>query len=244
MTVNNLEEGRTSVKGYDHTRREFQRNILRFLLRSIGFTLLVRLEGYEGLENVPQEGPAILMINHIAFVDPMVVLHLVRRNIIPLAKVEVYEYPVVGIFPRLWGVIPVRREEVDRHAVRMALEVLRAGEIILVAPEATRGPQLKEGKEGIAYLASRSHAPVVPVAIEGTEGYPSFPLSRRWKGPGVYVRFGRPFRYRLEFERPDRADLRKMTDEAMYVLAGLLPEERRGVYTDLSQASLDTIEWV
>lgn len=244
MTVNSLEEGRASRKGYDHTRWEFQRNTLRFLLRSIGFTLLVRLEGYEGLENVPQVGPAILMINHIAFVDPIVVLHLVRRNIVPLAKVEVYEYPVVGIFPRLWGVIPVRREEVDRQAIRMALEVLREGEIILVAPEATRGPQLKEGKEGIAYLASRSHAPVVPVAIEGTEGYPSFPLSRRWREPSVYVRFGRPFRYKLGLERPDRDELRKMTDEAMYVLAGLLPEERRGIYADLSQASQNTIEWV
>lgn len=244
MTVNSVEDGRISREGYDHARWEFQRNILRFLIRTIGFTLLVKLEGFEGLENVPQTGAAILMINHIAFVDPIVVLHLVRRNIVPLAKVEVYDYPVIGIFPRIWGVIPVRREEVDRRAIRMALEVLRAGEIILVAPEATRGPQLKEGKEGVAYLASRSGAPVVPVAIKGTKGYPSTPFSKRWKGPGAYVRFGRPFRYKPELKRPGRDELRKMTDEAMYVLAGLLPEEQRGVYADLSKASQDTLEWI
>lgn len=243
MTVNSIGK-RTSHQTYNHASWELKRNILRFLLRTIGFTLLVRLEDIQGLENVPKEGPAILMINHIAFVDPIVVMHLVPRNIVPLAKAEVFDYPVINIFPRLWGVIPVRREEFDRGAVRLALEVLDAGEIILVAPEATRSPKLQQGKEGVAYLASRSGAPVVPVAIEGTQGFPSHPLSRRWKGEGVRARFGRPFRYRPELARPDREELRKMTDEGMYVLAGLLPEERRGVYTDLSQATQETLEWV
>ena len=89
-----------------------------------------------------------MMINHIAFVDPIVVLHLLPRNIVPMAKIEVYNYPIVGIFPRMWGVIPVRREEVDRRAIQGALDVLRAGEIILVAPEATRSPQLNRVKRG------------------------------------------------------------------------------------------------
>jgi 1-acyl-sn-glycerol-3-phosphate acyltransferase len=130
-------------------------------------TLLVKLDRVEGLNNVPETGPGILLINHIAFVDAIVVMHVVPRNIIPMAKVEVYEYPVIGIFPRIWGVIPVRREEVDRRAVQQALDVLRAGEIILVAPEGTRNPQLQRGKEGMAYLASRSGAPIIPVAVEG-----------------------------------------------------------------------------
>jgi 1-acyl-sn-glycerol-3-phosphate acyltransferase len=244
MTVNSMEDHHSELQGYDHARWQFKRKVLRFLIRTIGFTLLVKLDDCQGLENVPREGAAILMINHIAFVDPIVVLHLVPRNIVPMAKVEVYEYPVIGIFPRLWGVIPVRREEVDRRAIRMALEVLSAGEIILVAPEATRSPQLQQGKEGVAYLASRSGAPVVPVAIDGTVGYPSFPLSRRWQGEGAQVRFGRPFRYKPNPERPDRETLHKMTEEAMYVLARLLPEARRGVYADLSKATQDTLEWV
>ena len=67
----------------------------------------------------------------------------------------------------------MRREEFDRRAIQGALEVLQAGEIILVAPEAHRGPALQQAKEGIAYLATRSNAPVVPVAIDGTEGFPS-----------------------------------------------------------------------
>lgn len=217
------------------------RRFLRFLIRILGFTLLAKLDRVEGVENVPAHGPAILMINHIAFVDPIAVLHFVPRNIVPMAKIEVYELPVIGIFPRLWGVIPVRREEFDRRAVQQALAVLAAGEIILVAPEATRSPQLQQGKEGVAYIASRANAPIVPVGIDGTPGFPAFRTSPRWRGEGIRIRFGQPFRFRLD-SRPDRDQLRQMTDEAMYQLARLLPEKRRGVYADLSKATQETLE--
>lgn len=231
-------------KPYDHSHWETRRRFLRFLIRTIGFNFLVKLGEVEGLENVPKSGPGILMINHIAFLDPIVVLHILPRHIVPLAKVEAYDYPVIGIFPKLWGVIPVRRDEVDRRAIQRALEVLGAGELILMAPEGTRGTQLQEAKEGVAYLASRGNAPVIPVAIEDTSGFPTFRLSRRWKGPGAHVRFGRPFRYKITDKRPGRDALRKMTTEAMYVMASMLPEHRRGVYADLSQATSETIEWV
>ncbi len=233
-----------SSSGYDHTAWESRRKILRFLLRTVGFTLLAKVDRVEGIENVPKQGPALVMINHIAFIDPIVVMHVIPRNIIPLAKIEVYDYPVIGIFPKLWGVIPVHREEVDRQAVKQVLAVLKAGEIVLVAPEGTRGPSLSQGKEGIAYLASRSGVLVVPVAIEGTVGFPALPFSKRWRGLGARVRFGRPFRFRPGLRRPGREQLRVMTDEAMYILATMLPEERRGFYADLSQATQDTIEWI
>jgi len=245
MAVDTLEEKRLYANRYNHAAWEGRRRFLRFLLKTIGFTLLAKVGEVQGLENVPARGPALLMINHIAFVDPIVVLHVLPRNIVPLAKAEVYTYPVVNIFPRLWGVIPVRREEVDRRAVQQVLEVLRAGEIVLVAPEGTRSPQLSRAKEGIAYLASRSGAPIVPVAIEGTPGFPALRFfSPAWRGTGALVRFGRPFRFRPEFSHADREMLRSMADEAMYVLAGMLSERRRGVYSDLTLATQDTIEWV
>ena len=227
---------------YEHAHYESRRNFLRFLIRYIGFTVLVRLGSVQGLENVPRSGPAILMINHIAFADPFVVIHACPRNLVPLAKVESFDYPLVGIFPRIWGVIPVRREEFDRRAIQGALEVLAAGEMILVAPEAHRNPFLQQGKEGVAYLAARSGAPVVPVALDNTPGFPSLPFLPRWRGPRVQVQFGRPFRYRSDLGRPDRLRLRQMTDEAMYALAAMLPEHRRGYYADLSQATQETIE--
>jgi 1-acyl-sn-glycerol-3-phosphate acyltransferase len=227
---------------YNHHRLEPQRKFLRFLIKNIGFTLLAKVDRVEGIENVPKQGPAILMINHIALIDPIVVLHLLPRNIVPLAKVEVYDYPIIGIFPRLWHVIPVRREEIDRRAIQQVMAVLRAGEIVLVAPEGTRGDQLKEARLGVAYLASRSQVPVIPVAISGTTGFPTLPIYSRWNGPGAHVRFGHPFRYKSEYQHADREQLRLMTDEAMYILAQMLPSQQRGFYSDLSRATRKTIE--
>ncbi|MDI6814457.1 MAG: lysophospholipid acyltransferase family protein [Desulfitobacteriaceae bacterium] len=234
----------TAYRPYDHARWETKRRLLRFLLRTIGMTLLVKLDGVEGLENIPAEGPAILYINHIAFVDPIVVVHVVPRNIVPLAKIEVYDYPIVGLIPRWWGVIPVRREEVDRRAVQQVLEVLRAGEIVLVAPEGTRRPALSRAKEGIAYLAARSNVPLIPTAIWGSVGFPAFRTSRRWKQAGIQVRFGKPFRYHTHLKRPTKEELRLMTDEAMYILAAMLPPALRGEYANLEKASQTTIEWL
>jgi 1-acyl-sn-glycerol-3-phosphate acyltransferase len=228
---------------YDHERYERRRWFLRWLIDHIAFRTLAKFERVEGLENFPQEGPAILMINHIAFIDPIVVLAVVPRNIVPMAKEEVYRIPVWGIFPRIWHVIPVRRGEVDRRALRMALEVLSTGEVILVAPEGTRGPHLKRGKVGVAYLASRSEAPVVPIAVEGTKGFPSInPV--RWRQGGAVIKLGRPFKFHGVSERPKRDELRKMTDEAMYVLARMLPEMRRGEYADLSKATTEMIQFI
>lgn len=229
---------------YNHAEWETRRRFLRFLLRTLGTTFVAKIGAVEGLENIPQDGPAILMMNHIAFIDPIVVLHVVPRNIVPLAKIEVYEYPVIGVFPKLWGVIPVRREEFDRRAVKQVMAVLTAGEIVLVAPEGTRRSQLAQGKEGVAYLGARSGAPIVPVAIEGTPDFPAYPFTSPWQGPGISVRFGRPFRYRPDYSRPKRNQLRLMTDEAMFLLAKILPEDLRGEYRALGTATQNTIEWV
>ncbi len=242
MTADRFEKSQSIMRGYDHARYRRTRRVLRLLLRYVGFTLMAKVNRVEGQENVPESGPAILMINHMAFIDLIVVLYVTKRDIVPMAKVEVYDYPVIGIFPHLWGVIPVRREEVDRRAIQQTLDVLHAGELVLVAPEGTRGPALKQGKEGIAYLASRSGVPIIPVAINGTIGFPALRFTRAWEGPGATVRYGKPFRFRPEYQHAGRDQLRLMTDEAMYMLSALLPPERRGYYSDLSCASLDTIE--
>lgn len=229
---------------YRHADYALRRKMCRFLLRTVGFKFLVRLDSVQGLENVPREGPAILMMNHIAFVDPLVLVHVTPRQIVPLAKTEVYEYPFVGIVPRVWGVIPVERQGIDKAAVQQALAVLEAGEILLVAPEGTRHSALTDPKEGAAYLASRSGAPIVPAALEYTTGFPTLPFLKRWREKGVELKYGRPFRVRPEHRRARGAQLKQVLDESMYILAGMLPENRRGDYANLSGATMDTLEWV
>jgi len=227
-------------KPYRHADYAAVRGFMRFLLREFAWRILVRIESVEGLENIPPSGAAILAINHIALVDPIVVLGLTPRVIVPLAKIEVYDYPIVGVLPRMYGVIPVRRGEFDRRALDMAQEVLRAGEIVLVAPEGTRSPAMQQGKEGLAFLAARTGAPIVPVGVDGTVGYPSID-PRRWRQGGARLKVGAPFLYRPASGRMTRDRLRLMTDEAMYRVAQLLPASRRGVYSDLAHASSDTI---
>lgn len=243
MVIEGLQEGK-NIRHYEHARLEGKRRFLRMLIRHLGFNFLAKLDRIEGVENIPKDGPAILMMNHNAFIDSLVVLHACPRNIVPMAKVEVFDYPVISIFPKLWEVIPVRREEVDRRAIQLTLDVLRAGEIVLVAPEGTRGPALQEGKVGVAYVGSRSGAPVIPTAVSGTVGFPALRGSAMWRTPGARVKFGKPFRFKEQCRNARGDDLRKMTDEAMYVLAGMLNEERRGVYGDFSRATRETLQFL
>jgi 1-acyl-sn-glycerol-3-phosphate acyltransferase len=230
--------------GYDHARHEPMRRVLRWMVDNIGWTIFARIDRSRiaGLENLPASGPAILMINHIAFIDPVVVLGNLPRNIVPMAKAEVYRIPGWGIFPWLWDVIPVHRDELDRQALERALQVLAAGEIILIAPEATRHPALGQAREGVAYLGHKSGAPIIPVAIEGSTGYPTLMGPWNRHKPGAYFRLGQPVRFKPVPGRLPRERLRLMTDEVLYQLAAMLPEHRRGYYSDLSRATTETIE--
>lgn len=207
------------------------------------FPLAVKIGSVEGLHNLPMQGSAIVMINHIAFIDPVAVLAVLPRNVVPMAKIEVYDLPVFGYATKMWQVIPVRRGEFDREALRKALAVLASGEVVLVAPEGTRSPALIRAREGIAYMAHRSGSPIVPVAVEGMEGFPAPRTAKVWRGGGAEIRLGKPFRFRPLGRTPERDELRQMTDEAMYVLAGMLPEERRGYYHDLTRATCETLEF-
>jgi 1-acyl-sn-glycerol-3-phosphate acyltransferase len=235
-------ERKTQV-AYDHAQYEVRRNILKFLLTHLGFRFLGKFDAVEGLELVPDQGPGIVMINHIAFVDPVAVLGQLSRNVVPLAKVEAFHLPVIGIFPRIWGAIPVHREEFDRQAVRRALNVLKAGELILLAPEGTRNPNLQGAREGVAYLAVKANAPVIPVAVSGTRGFPWIfpPLSHK---PGITIRIGQPFVFRAGPDWRETNKLRQMTDEAIFRIAGMLPENLRGEYADLSAATTETLEFI
>ena len=234
--------GKQAEVGYSHQRLEKRRWVLRWMIQNIGYRFLAKFDSVQGLEFFPSSGPAILMINHIAFIDPVVVLSCLPRNVVPMAKREVFRIPLWGIFPWLWDVISVSRGEVDRRALRKALAILKAGEVVLLAPEGTRSPALQRGREGVAYLGGKTGAPVIPVAVEGTENFPMITPAQRRRS-GARVKLGRPFRYRQSEGRIDRRMLRKMTDEALYILARMLPPERRGEYADLDSATQDTLDF-
>src|SRR3970040_144312 len=101
---------------------------------------------------------------------------------------------------------------------------------------------MAQGREGIAYIAHKSGAPIIPVAIANTPGYPTLMGPWNAKKPGAHFELGRPSRSKRSAGRLPRERLRQMTDEALYVLAAMLPEHRRGYYADLSKATRETIE--
>lgn len=211
------------------------RHLLLFGLRG-AMKLLLDIRT-EGLENVPRSGPLIVMINHIAFLDPVILTGFFPRHLISMAKVEAIEDKVIGPIIKAFDAFPVNRGAADRSALRTAFDVLDAGLALLIAPEGTRSADgaLGEAHVGVAFVAGRAHAPVVPVAISGT---PQFKYNwKKLKRTTVTYRFGQPFYLDAGDERLTSDVLKQMTDEAMYRLAALLPPEQRGIYGDLEKAT-------
>jgi 1-acyl-sn-glycerol-3-phosphate acyltransferase len=205
--------------------------VVRLLAR-----ILLKLEVL-GLENVPPEGPFIVAMTHTNFLDPALAGAVMPREVVIMAKAEAFRHPIYRIIVRLYGAFPVQRGEVDRQALRRSLEVLAGGEALLVAPEGTRSGdgRLQQGHGGMTFIALRSDAPILPMAIIGGEHFWGN-LARLRRTP-VKIVIGRPFRFSSEEKRPGREIMSQMTEEGMYQLAALLPPERRGVYSDLDSAT-------
>lgn len=210
--------------------------IVIFVLR-VAFKLLMRLE-ISGLDRIPRSGPLIIIINHIAFLDPIICASL-PRLITPIAKKEAFDRPAFRLLMNGYGTISVARGEADIQAMRLALKVLKNEGAILLAPEGTRSPnyQLQPGKEGAVMLALRSGAPIVPVGVTGTHQ-----LAASWKRmrrASVCLSVGKPFRLHASSlsGRASREEMVTITREMMYRLAQQLPPAYRGVYHNLAEAT-------
>lgn len=223
------------------------RRIANFVLKVVSH-ILFKLD-ITGTQNVPTQGPFIAMMNHIYFIDPILVATLAPRYIVIMSKIENYQNPLLALVMHLYGTFPVRRGELDMAAIRTSLRMLEEGHGLLMAPEGTRSRTrtLQEGRDGMAWLALRSQAPIVPVALSGQE-FLGHNLRRLRRTP-LRIVFGEPFYFRSgsALQHPSaapktpREELHRMTQEAMYALARLLPPAYRGVYSDLEKATVDTM---
>jgi 1-acyl-sn-glycerol-3-phosphate acyltransferase len=194
--------------------------------------ILIRLE-IVGRENVPKEGACILITNHLSWFDSPLILVAVPRHITVLAASKYRRHPFFGPLLASMGAIWIRRGEVDRQALRQLLEALRAGGCLGMSPEGTRSKTgtLQRGKTGAVYLASRSGAVFVPVALSGTEKIGD--AIRHFRRQQARINIGKPFT--LPFPERLRGDqLDEFTDMVMRRLAAMLPPEYRGVYADVT----------
>jgi 1-acyl-sn-glycerol-3-phosphate acyltransferase len=223
-------------------RRHFWGRVLRFL---IWLFVKVRIEG---MEQVPPQGAGIVYYNHIHWLDPVLISGKLSRYNVPLTKIEVRSWPLVGYLLRGYHVIFIARGAVDRQALNDTWDVLADGDISVISPEGTRSldAKLKAAKEGLAFVARRApDAWWIPCAVTGTPVFRfSVPLLKRTPVTLVY---GKPFRVLWPGPRPEdtsREILREITDEAMAQLAFLLPPDMKGDYAASDPTRRKWIEYL
>ena len=199
--------------------------------------LLCRVDDAQ-LARVPDRGPLILVANHVNILE------------IPILYTRLQPRPVTGFaaayrWEKLWtrwlldvcGAIPLRRGEADIAALRKALEMLKAGHIVAIAPEGTRSEhgRLQKAHPGVVLLALRSGAPLLPVVHYGAERYRD--NLRRLRRTDFHIVVGELFYLDADGARVTRQVRLQILDEIMYQMAALLPPAYRGVYSDLDAAT-------
>lgn len=186
----------------------------------------------EGRENFPKAGPLLVVINHIGDSDLPVLISVLPSPPDALGKIELYELPILGKMIDWYGVIWLHRGRSDIRALRAALDGFAEGRIIVIAPEGRYSVTgaLEEGNGGAAFLAYKSGAPILPIAITGTENENVYGHLRRFRRARVHVKVGKMFGLTGQaLGRQEAVD--QGTHQIMAELAALLPEKYRGAYS-------------
>lgn len=191
-------------------------------LCKVGAVLGFRLKVY-GRENLIEEGPAILASNHASFIDPPLVGVACHKDIYYLARKSLFEKPVFGPLIARVNAFPVDRDRGDVAAVRAILQILKAGNRVVVFPEGTRSTDgnLQPAKAGVGLIIAKSLAPVVPIRIFGS--YAALPRTGgiRLFSPVTLV-VGKPLYFtKQDLGTGERSVYQELSDRVMAAIAAL-----------------------
>ncbi|AOE83880.1 MFS transporter [Pseudomonas sp. TCU-HL1] len=147
---------------------------MRFLVWLLGHSMY-RVE-HKGLEAIPEEGPAVLVCNHVSFVDALLIGGAVRRPVRFVMYYKIYQLPVLNFIFRTAGTVPIAARHEDLlvydAAFKRIAEYLRNGEVVCIFPEGklTGDGELNEFKSGIERILEENPVPVIPMALQGLWG--------------------------------------------------------------------------
>jgi len=186
----------------------------------------------EGMDNFPQQGPLLVVINHLGDADIAAVISTLPVSPDALGKIELYDLPILGKMIDWYGVIWLHRGRSDIRALRAALEGFAEGRVIVIAPEGRYSVTgaLEEGSGGAAFLAYKSGAPILPIAVTGTENENVYGHLRQFRRARVHVKVGKMFGLTEQVSGRQEA-VALGTKQIMAALASLLPEKYRGEYS-------------
>ena len=188
-----------------------------------------------GKENIPYGQPYVVAMNHISIFDPPLIGAFWPEMLEIIGAADVFEKPGQGEVLKLYGVIPVHRGEYDRALLKRIVSIIKADYPLLIAPEGGRShvPAMRRALPGIAYIVAETDVPVVPVGLVGTtEDF--WQRAKRGEKPRLEIRIGSSITLPPISEKGTarREARQRNADLVMQHLAGLLPEEYRGVYAD------------
>jgi 1-acyl-sn-glycerol-3-phosphate acyltransferase len=187
-----------------------------------------------GTANVPRSGPLLMVSNHVGAVDPAIIGAWTPRPVWFMAKAELFKGSWAWLM-RGYHAFPVIRHSPDRTALRRAFDLLKQGSAVVLFPEGHRSDSasLLRAEPGAGFIARRSGAPLVPIAITGTQNV----LGRHNGIPRraeVAMTFGEPFQLPERNRDGSRMDHQQSADYLMTMIAQLLPLENQGEYASSS----------
>ena len=201
--------------------------IIKLLLK-----IFCKVEGAQ-LESVPRQGPLILVINHINFLEvPLIYTLLLPRKVCGIIKKETWDSWFVGMLAKEWGAIPINRETPGISTFKEAGKALKEKKILCIAPEGTRSGTgvLAKGQQGVVFLALQNRVPILIVAHYGVENF--WYNIKRLKRTRVTFVVGESFMLASEM-KTTKNGYQEMTDQIMARMAFMLPEHYRGAYADM-----------
>jgi 1-acyl-sn-glycerol-3-phosphate acyltransferase len=208
--------------------RPFLKTLFRALFRALARVTIT------GQENIPYRRPYIAAFNHVSIFDPPFAAAFWPEQLEIIGAIDVFSKPGQGQLLRLYGVIPVHRGEYDRSLFTKLIAILKARHPLLMAPEGMRShkPGMQRAMPGIAYIVEKTGVPVLPVGLVGTTA-DFWQRARRGERPLLEMCIGKPVTLPAITSRgQERHEARQRNaDLVMSHLAGLLPEEYRGVYS-------------